>query len=75
MGPPSYVRFVVNRNVVMRRTSVNRILKLQAASTLRIQPSLSLPLKVLSVPSLVPKQVYCTFTTVSVLTALHMAVF
>ena len=73
MGPPSYMRSVVNRNVVMPCISVNMILKLQVASTLPIQPSLSLPPNVLSIPSLLPKQFYCTLFTVSVLITLNMA--
>jgi len=67
------MRSVVSRNVVMRCIPVNRILKLQAASTLRIQPHLSLPLNILSIPSLLPKQVYCTFITISALTTFDMA--
>ena len=69
------MRSVVDRNVVMRRIPVNKILQLQAANALRIQPSASLPLNVFSTASLIPKQVYCAFPTVSVLITSDMAPF
>ena len=77
MGPPSYMRSIVNRNVVMRRISVNKILKLQAASILRIQPSLSLPLEVRKFNSLSRSQTSLLHLHYSFnpLHTLHMAAF